>query len=84
MGGVTETTPFVGASKCYGRAYKLLKWMGEGGGHVIVHKDKKGKLTGCTPSDEMNRRVEALNKGDEDTIKGYLLDPRYFDIIHAN
>ncbi len=83
MPQVTETTPFAGAKTVYGRAYRLLKWMGEEGGYVTVHK-KKGKPVGCTADPEMDALVKALDKGDEETIKAYLLDPRFFDHAHAN
>jgi hypothetical protein len=78
---VTETTPFPGAKTVYGRVYRLLRWMGEEGGHVVVHK-KKGRAVGCTSSPEMDEIVEALNKGDEHKLKATLLDPRYFAHCH--
>jgi hypothetical protein len=79
---ISETYPFPGASTCYSRAYKLLKWMGEEGGYVTVHK-KKGKPVGCSVDPEMDILVKALGKGDEETIKAYLIDPRFIDHVHA-
>lgn len=79
----TENTPFVGASVCYTRAYKLLKWMGEKGGYVKQIKNRKGVTIRCEVDEEMQTLVDALNKGNEETIKYYLSNPRFIDIVHA-
>ncbi|MEE8503984.1 MAG: hypothetical protein V3T26_05995 [candidate division NC10 bacterium] len=55
------------ADKCYSRAYHLLEEMAEQG-HV------RKTFSGCVTSFEMDKLVEALNKGDEETIKGMLLE----------
>ena len=77
---VTDNYPFTGALTCYRRARKLLSWMGENG-YVNVHK--KGNHRYCTVDPEMSTLVDALNKGDEETIKSYLIDSRFFKIIHS-
>ncbi len=82
MPEVTETSPFPGAQTVYRRTMKLLEWMGANG-HIEVHK-KKGKPVGCTPSAEMNEIIEALSKANEAKLKATLLDPRYFDVVHAS
>jgi hypothetical protein len=79
---MSESYPFPGALTCYRRAERLLTWMGEHGGYVTIRKDRKGKPLGCTTDPEMDRLVEAIGQGDEETIKGYLTDPRFFDIVH--
>lgn len=81
MRTITKTSPFVGAEICYSRAYRLLAWMGQNG-HVTTIK-RNGKPIACTPSEEMAQFVTALNKGDEETIKFFLVHPGYSDIVHA-
>ena len=71
-----------GADKVYSNAYKMLDVMSKNG-HVKTSfgqtgKDQYGnKVFGsgisCYPSEDMNNLIEALNKGDEEKIKGLML-----------
>jgi len=61
-----------GAQHCYSKAYKVLENMASRG-HVT-----KGRSQ-CFVSDEMTDLIKALDKGDEETIKGLLAyDHIYF------
>jgi hypothetical protein len=62
-----------GASHCYGKAYKLLERMAKNG-HVIQSYRRNKRV--CTVSEEMETLIAALNKGDEEQIKGILLYAR--------
>ena len=77
---VTDTSPFIGAKTVYKRIYKLIDWMGWNG-HVTTI-EKKGKVIGCKPSDEINSVIKALNEGDEHFLKAILLKPEYLDHSH--
>ena len=71
-----------GDSAVYSKAYAVLARMGRTG-HVTPHvyhrnvgRNLKGKcISGMTmaPSEDMNDLIEALNKGNEERIKGLLL-----------
>ncbi len=69
-----------GASAAYSKSYRILEIMGQNG-HVIHN--------GCYPygpkmcvSDDMENLIDALNKGDEEKIKGYnLLYPQLFTYL---
>lgn len=78
---ITDTYPFKGAAVCYRRARKLLDWMGTNG---YVQQHKRGKHRYCTVDPEMNRLIDAMNKGDEETIKAFLIHPDYFNIVHED
>lgn len=58
--------PWPGAANVYSRCYAILKAMGERG-HVTRTK-YRGRVT-CRASAEMTDLIEALNGGDEETIK---------------
>lgn len=60
-----------GASAVYSRAYQVLNNMA-GRGHVTV----LGKRSHV--SDDMNQLIFALNRGDEETIKGLLLQTHVY------
>ena len=62
-----------GASVCYSRAYRLLEAWARNGG-VTVARSWKGNR--CYPSDRMVDLIDALNRGDEEVIKGTLLENR--------
>lgn len=65
-----------GAEAVYRRAYRMLEKMGASG-HVTRRKTHrpKGASSGytCFPSEEMNDLIEALQKGNEERIKGLLM-----------
>lgn len=54
-----------GAQVCYRRAYHLLTLMSAK--HVAIVRGR------CVPSDEMNELIDALNRGDEERIKGLIM-----------
>jgi hypothetical protein len=83
FGAKTSEEPFKGSRVCYSRAYKLLRWMGDTGGYVKQVKDRKGRTVRCEVDEEMRDLVTALDRGDEETIKSYLINPRFLDIIHG-
>ena len=59
-----------GAAHCYSQAYRLLeKW----GARNYATTKFKGKIKCPTPSDEMKSLIDALDRGDEEKIKGILL-----------
>ncbi len=60
------------ASVVYSRCYRLLERMAASG-HV---EKRRGR---CYPSPEMDRLIEALNKGEEEYLKGILLLERLTD-----
>lgn len=57
-----------GASAVYRKAYRTLALMAQAG-HVL----KSGRLGICYPSQDMRDLITALDKGDEEQIKGLLL-----------
>jgi hypothetical protein len=59
------------APEVYSTAYRVLDRMAARG-HVTMRK-VRGK-TQCDPSEEIRDLIDALNKGDEERIKGLLLD----------
>ena len=60
-----------GADAAYSKAYRILEKMGRS--HVQIDRDRRGRPIRCHPSDEMRDLVDALNKGDEERIKGLIL-----------
>lgn len=66
---VSNLPDWIGAEGAYKNATEMLKKMGKNG-HVSVQKNKWGKVLNCTPSEEMNDLIEALNSGNEEKIKG--------------
>lgn len=76
-GPVTATTPFLHADVVYGRAMRLLEKWGAANWEAQLrrHKHKPGrKLPPCpAPTQEMVDLIEALDRGDEERIKGILL-----------
>jgi hypothetical protein len=62
-----------GASEIYSRAYRILEKMAQT--HVTAAiVSKRGKvLKPGKVSDEMRNFIEALNGGDEEQVKGYVL-----------
>jgi len=65
-----------GAAAAYGRAYRILAEMGRGGHVRLV---KVGRRTVCVPSVEMDAAIDALNKGDEERVKGFNLANLHLD-----
>ena len=62
-----------GASHCYSRAYRLLdRWAADGGVSMGYNYRRGGKF--CAPSQKMVDLIDALNRGDEEYIKGTLLE----------
>lgn len=59
-----------GADVTYERAAKILDALAKKG-HVRV--ERIGRRVECTPSDDMNTLIAAMNKGDEETLKGLVL-----------
>lgn len=65
-----------GSASCYSRAYRLLEQMAQSG-HVERRRvPGKRKQFRCFPSEEMNELITALNDGNEEFIKGTLLQNR--------
>lgn len=58
------------AAHVYTQSYAMLQNMARQGHVEIVRKG--GKAIGSIASQDMKDVIEALNKGDEETIKGYL------------
>ena len=67
-----------GADAAYSKAYRIMEQMAKRG-HVIecvpARKRIKGRSTPLrvTVSDELQAYIDALNKGDEERIKGFNL-----------
>lgn len=59
-----------GASETYSKAYRVLDQMAADG-HVSI-RFWCGKIT-CSPSQDMEDLIDALNKGNEEKIKGLLM-----------
>lgn len=59
-----------GASECYSKIYDLLNSMASNG--HIQQRGGKRRLV-CNVSGDMDHIINALNKGDEETIKAVLL-----------
>ena len=73
-----ELPTWTGSSAAYSKAYRILEKMGRNG-HVTpytyrpVGRDLKGRVImgmQMHVSQEMRDFIDALNKGDEETIKG--------------
>jgi len=62
-----------GADACYSRAYRVLDALAKAG---HVKRVKRGRHMTCEPSEDMNELIDALNRGDEERIKGLLLQYR--------
>jgi len=62
-----------GASTVYSKAYRRLEEMAAKG-HVKRHYNRGWR---CSVSQEMTDLINALNNGDEETIKAALLFPDY-------
>lgn len=65
---------FPGARACYSRAYVLLDAMAKAG-HVKIIRARRGSKQHCVVSEDMENLIDALNKGDEERIKGLLFAP---------
>ena len=63
---------WAGAKEAYTAAYAMLRKMATELGHVRIVRDRKGKPVGSESSQDMRDIIEALNKGDEEQVKGYL------------
>jgi hypothetical protein len=63
---------WAGASVCYSRAYAMLAHMSKT--HVSIVRGQ------CRVSEDMRRIIDALNKGDEEQIKGLLLEREQFAV----
>lgn len=59
-----------GASHCYSKAYRLLERMAATGA-VTRTRTRKGYV--CHPSSDMTDIIDALNKGNEEQVKGLLM-----------
>jgi len=72
-----------GASGAYTRAYRILEGMARAG-HVqpITKGHKSRRAYRSDVSDDMRDFIDALNKGDEERIKGYNLQYARFDSKH--
>jgi len=65
-----------GAEYAYKTAYKILDAMGKAGyeAHTAMQKKlPKSKQTRYSPSEDMRDFIDALDKGNEEKIKGYNL-----------
>ena len=77
--GVSTLPPWPGAGTVYRRAYRTLAIMGAAGHATAPKKDKRGKIIEQgTVSEEMRALVDALNRGDEEVIKGLLLQTHVY------
>jgi hypothetical protein len=65
--------PWAGASAVYSRAYRQLERMAAAGlaGQV---RNSRGRTVRCVPDERMTDLTEAMNKGDEETLKGMVLE----------
>lgn len=79
--GISKLSNWPGAEHCYSRAYRLLERWG-GANYAAAAANFKGKhrrvggvlVMPCpVPTDEMKSLIDALNKGDEEKIKGILM-----------
>jgi len=78
-----ELPTWPGASAVYSKAYRLLERMAANGGasHYAGRYAARGRgikghaimSVGICPDDDMRRLIDALNDGDEEQIKGLLL-----------
>jgi hypothetical protein len=74
--GCSNLPKWPGASQCYSRANRLLQYMAD---HCVPERDgipirpfrRPLSWIVCTP--DMQSLIDALNAGDEETIKGLLL-----------
>ena len=63
-----------GAEQCYSRAYALLsKWSIRNYTAAKAKHKGRGQCPCPLPSSEMAELIDALNRGDEEKIKGILL-----------
>lgn len=74
---IDEAVPsWSGADAVYSRAYKVLAKMG-GSGHATAPTKRRGKIVASgSASEDMRKLIDALNAGDEEEIKGLLLQYR--------
>lgn len=71
---------WAGAGHCYTKAYRFLDQM-RANGHVV--RRGIGRRAVCTVSDEMRDLIDALDHGDEERIKGLLMQyPSRFSYLH--
>jgi len=69
----TDNLPnWPGASKAYSNAYKILKNMASKG-HAKPGYWFRGIIQHGWSSNEMNDFIKALNEGDEEKVKGFIL-----------
>jgi len=67
-----------GAAAVYSKAYRVLENMARRG-HATPPVKRRGKIVKPgTVSDEMEALIDALNRGDEETIKGLLLQTHVY------
>ena len=75
---ISKLPNWPGAKHCYSRAYRLLERWGAAN-HAAAVANFKGKhrrvggVSCPAPTDEMVSLIDALNKGDEEKIKGILM-----------
>lgn len=63
---------WAGAKAAYTAAYAMLNRMAKDLGHVSIKRDPKGRPVGSVASPDMLSIIEALNKGNEEQVKGFL------------
>lgn len=80
MNIISNLPKWLGAEHCYSRAYRLLERWGTANYAAAVanFKGKRRRVGGalvipCPPTDEMKSLIDALNRGDEEKIKGILM-----------
>jgi hypothetical protein len=66
---------WAGADAVYSRAYRVLEKMARAG-HVCRTPKRRGQSARCTPSEDMNDLITALASGNEERIKGLLMQLR--------
>jgi len=59
-----------GAAGAYSRAYRILERMAQSG---HVRRVKRGRNYVCSVSQEMSDFIAALNSGNENDVKAYIL-----------
>lgn len=71
--GCSNLPSWPGASEVYSRAYSMLGSMAANG-HVTKIKIGKKRAYSCHVSDDMRDLIDALDKGDEERIKGLIIN----------
>ena len=74
---------WTGAKEAYAKSYAMLKRMAVELGHVTIKRDSKGQPVGSEASQDMRDIIDALNKGNEEQVKGNLVMGRTYGWVVA-